>query len=101
MIPTEEDSEWFKDLPFDVQDQIRKDGGPFGTSIQDGVWYRDHAASGWRSRMWVGDKWEALVYDEGEWEVRGPPIGHTVAQGKEANAELGKVRALKVLEALR
>ena len=51
-------------------------------------WHRDPAASGWRSRCWPNDadatvdgRWELLAYDDGHWEVRGPPQGLAVASG--------------------
>lgn len=53
-------------------------------------WHRDPAASGWRSRCWPNDvdgsvnaRWQLLAYDDGRWEVRGPPHGDAVADGKE------------------
>ena len=51
-------------------------------------WQRDPAASGWRSRCWLEGLWEALAYDDGSWELRGPPHGFTLASGKEGNAPL-------------
>lgn len=44
-------------------------------------WERDHAASGWRSRAWMGEGWELIAYDDGRWEVRGPPMGHALSHG--------------------
>ncbi len=74
-------------------------------------WNRDPAASGWRSRAFVGDgfwsdgwsdgkRFELIVYDNGDWEVRGPPIGHAVAVGKEDTAEKGRARCILVWQSL-
>lgn len=67
-------------------------------------WSRDPAASGWRSRAWPAPEgtgpWEVLVYDTGEWEVRGPPLGETLVQGKAKSVEDGKKWTVRVFEAL-
>jgi hypothetical protein len=58
------------------------------------LWSRDHAASGWRSRCWVGSH-ELVVYDTGDWYIfhkgvlflsdptrSGPPSPGRLLQGK-------------------
>jgi hypothetical protein len=42
---------------------------PFDTKYEDVVWHRDPAASGWRSRAFVGE-FQLLAYDDGRWVVR-------------------------------
>jgi len=69
------------------------------TTHEEIVWDRDHAASGWRDRAFV-EPFELIVYDEGDWEVRGPPLGDTVAHGEEKDAEEARKRCLKVWAAL-
>jgi hypothetical protein len=71
------------------------------------TWSRDPAASGWRSRALVGEgtfdggkRFELIAYDDGRWEVRGPPIGHTVSYDEEKDGEAARARCLKVWAAL-
>jgi hypothetical protein len=63
-------------------------------------WDRDPAASGWRSRAFVGEGFELLAYDDGRWEVRGRPLGHAVAFGREVDGTHAQVRAIHVWRAL-
>lgn len=46
-----------------------------------------------------GKRFELIAYDDGDWEVRGPPIGHAVATGKESTAEKARARCVKVWQA--
>jgi hypothetical protein len=71
-------------------------------------WNFDPAASGPRERALVGSgyfedgkRFEMIVYHDGDWEVRGGPIGHALAGGHEPTLEAGKTRALRVYKALR
>jgi hypothetical protein len=64
----------------------------------DVVWDRDPAASGWRSRCHLGGQWELLAYDDGRWEVRGPPIGHELMGGNVRDGEAAKAECLKALQ---
>jgi hypothetical protein len=68
------------------------------SAIENGVWYRDHAASGWRFRMWLDDGWELVVYDEGDWHISHQHA--PVVSGEELTDAAGKARAIKVHRAL-
>jgi hypothetical protein len=60
-------------------------------------WDRDHAASGYRSRAFLRNA-EVIVYDTGEWEIR--ENGLATCSGKESDTDRGKLRALRVYEAM-
>ena len=78
------------------------DGGTDGFKhipMPDGIeWDRDPAASGWRSRAFLDDGWQLIVYDEGDWSIR--KNNEPLIQGKETSAAAGKARAIKIHAAL-
>lgn len=67
----------------------------------DFEWHRDPAASGWRSRAFMGSMWEILVYDDGGWEVRGPPLGHALTFGWVELPEAAFQRSISAYRSLR
>jgi hypothetical protein len=64
-------------------------------------WSSDPAASDPQSRTWFGGGWEATVYDDGDWELRGPPAGCALIGGSEVSVDVAKRRAIAVYGALR
>ncbi len=64
----------------------------------DVEWDRDPAASGWRSRAFLPDFWQVLVYDDGAWHIR--YRNEQIVSGKENDDESGKKRALAVYRAI-
>lgn len=52
---------------------------PLQTEYADIVWHRDHAATGWRSRAFVGE-FNLLAYDDGRWALQSDQ--QTTASGR-------------------
>jgi len=83
-----------------IERAVQRADGLVPTATEPSLaWYRDPAASGWRSRAFLPNG-ELLAYDDGDWEIRLPGVDVSVAGGHEPDLESAKARAVLVHNAL-